>query len=349
MLAVASAAWGRKNAGFDPVPPPKPTVVDQLITPDQNPMQAALQAAWGMPSLVRKKRKTDQQRARRHEDMRCRKLVQASPVSLAHADALVSSLMASPRGRKMIPRSSTILEGVVRSVKDEVADAMGGVFRRMKKQNRFRGSIVHELCTRSGRHFTVAEWEDICEVASGYTNRERQREKERVERKSTRGRDPLFSESMRGFPAEPRKATAATEKEVVVDWARNAMVVRSGTHRETFRLQIQKQRLIEDFHCAYPRLLRRMNRENNVMRATFATTERDFSLFHRNMEYALWVANQPGFVEGADADEVERQKLKQRQNAAVPRGKVASPHAHARTHTHGTTQKLFPLFVTFDP
>ena len=74
------------------------------------------------------------------------------------------------------------------------------------------------------------------------------------------------------------------------------------------------------------------------MQATTSTTERDFSIFHRNMEYALWLATLPGFVEGDEADEKEHQKLKQRKKRA---GKVTStyPHTQARREREGERER----------
>ena len=209
------------------------------------PLSGSLAAAYGYLGQKRRQanqlaarssKKLQNQRDRREDTRRMHEQIQESGLDAEACDKLVSSLLASPVGRKQVPKTAQILAEEVMSVKEEVAQSLGAVFDKMPERSRFRGSLVHHICSRKGRHFTVEEWEDICQVARGYARKERARADKRVERGAVA--HPLFKESMRGFPAAPREATAAVEKEVVVDWARNAMVVRSGTHRETFRLQL---------------------------------------------------------------------------------------------------------------
>ena len=72
-------------------------------------------------------------------------------------DTLVSRLLASPQGRKQVPKTAQMLDEEVISVKEEVAQALADVFDNMPGRSRFRGSMVHQICSRKGRHFTVGE------------------------------------------------------------------------------------------------------------------------------------------------------------------------------------------------
>jgi len=137
---------------------------------------------------------------------------------------------------------------------------------------------------------------------------------------------------MRGFPSAERESVTNTEIEVILDWTRQQMVVRSGCHRETFRLEIQKQLLIQNFNCAYPRLLRQIIHKNPSSQATVFTSKGDFTLFHRNVERAVWLARQNGFEEGPKADEEERTRLLQRKRDGRPRKHVTTPHM-TKTYT----------------
>lgn len=102
----------------------------------------------------------------------------------------------------------------------------------------------------------------------------------------------------------------AAEKQIITDWARELMVVRSGNHTELFRLNLQKQKLYENFCCAYPRLLRALARRDHTLRPSVHA--QNITIFHRNMESALWLQTEQGFEEGQVADEEERQRLLKR-------------------------------------
>jgi len=88
----------------------------------------------------------------------------------------------------------------------------------------------------------------------------------------------------------------------------------------------------DTFNCAYPRLLRQIIHKNPSSQATVFTSKGDFTLFHRNVERAVWLARQNGFEEGPKADEEERTRLLQRKRDGRPRKHVTTPHM-TKTYT----------------
>ena len=163
MRAALRHALGLKDGPREAPPPPLPSTVEQLITPSRGPATQAfatfLSQKRKAPQLSRLEKRNEAQRIRRAEDARFKDLVAQSPVDLAEADDLVSQLLASPRGKKLVPNSTKVLEDEVLSVKQEVANALGGLMNNMPDRSRFRGSIVRSICSRKGSHFSVEEWE----------------------------------------------------------------------------------------------------------------------------------------------------------------------------------------------
>ena len=108
------------------------------------------------------------------------------------------------------------------------------------------------------------------------------------------------------------------EIKIVCDWAKKNMVVKSGTRRMTFKLEQQKQTLLENFRAASPRLFRKLHAQDPTLRATSATGS-NMTILQKNIEYGLWLSRQPGFEEGDAADAKELL--------------VVSPHATHRQYT----------------
>ena len=244
-----------------------------------------------------RKRKSELQTLRRQKCRDLNEIIATQSVDIAEADKLVSKLLVTRPD--LVPQSSRVRDEAVESVKQEVTLAFHNLTKDLPERSRLKRTIVTRLCQIKGRMFTVAEREDICGVAEGYVRKGKHRR--RVQKKDHE-LDPLYAEKMRGFSSAPRDSVATTEISVILDWTRGEMVVRSGCHRETFRLEVQKQLLLQNFNCSYPRLLRQMIRRNPALQATVFTSTTHFTLFHRNVERALWLARQPGFEEGSKAN-----------------------------------------------
>jgi len=199
-----------------------------------------------------RKRKTELQSLRRQKRRELTEIIatQSVPMDIVEADKLVSKLLVTRPD--LVPESSRVRDEAVESVKQEVTLAFHNLTKDLPERSRLKRTIVTRLCQIQGRMFTVAEREAICGVAEGYVRKGKHRR--RVQKKDHE-LDPLYAEKMRGFPSAARDSVATTEISVILDWTRGELVVRSGCHRETFRLEVQKQLLLQNFNCSYPRLL----------------------------------------------------------------------------------------------
>lgn len=264
------------------------------------------------------------QQRRRESEWEAKQTVQTAggEEAILAADKLVSSAMANPKTRHLVPLTSRAVDQTTTTLKDQCAELMRAITAPLPTRTRFRKSLVHQMCNTQGRLFNVKEVEEITGVCEGYV-RSTMRKDRQVDRDGTKA-DPLYSEKISGPSSLKRTTVAAAEEEVILEWARLEMVVRSGTHTETFRLQEQKQQLIERFNADYPRLLRKVVGRDPTLRARLdgSSHATNMTIFQRNIERSIWLAQQPGFEEGPQADEQERERIKARLAAGWHRGRV---------------------------
>lgn len=232
-------------------------------------------------------------------------------------DEILSQLATNKQALDLVPHMSAMVASEIRSVKTDCTEAIQSLTTNLRKRSRFRKTIVESIASVKGRHFTVSEIEDIADVCRGYVKGMKHKHKhEKYKYRPT----PLFNEAIRGFESDSRDSVAAEEVSAIVEWAREEMNVRSGTHTQTFCLETHKQTLLQNFNAAYPRILRQVYSDNNSLRATIYT--KNMTIFHRNMERACWLATQPGFEEGDKADEEELVRLKEKLASGWTRGKM---------------------------
>lgn len=106
------------------------------------------------------------------------------------------------------------------------------------------------------------------------------------------------------------------------------MVVKSGTRRMTFKLEKQKQTLLELFRAASPRLFRQLVAQEPTLRST--NSGNNMTILQRNIEHALWLGQQKDFTEGEAADVKEL--------AVRAHTQANNTHAHTQASTHTHTQ-----------
>jgi hypothetical protein len=70
--------------------------------------------------------------------------------------------------------------------------------------------------------------------------------------------------------------------------------VRSGCHRETFRLEKRKLVLVENYHAHYAQLLRQMHEKDPSLAGSLLDVKIPITIFQRNMRRAVW----PGCMVG---------------------------------------------------
>jgi hypothetical protein len=245
--------------------------------------------------------------------------VEEADIDVSVADKLVSTLLMTPQGAKMAPLTEAVLQHRLTEVRDEALAAMKELCDPLPERSRFRSDIVSALTTvsRTGA-FTKASVEEACGVCEGYT---RFRKVSNTKKGKT-SKNPLYEEKMRGFASGGREAVSALEKELIVEWAREQMMVRSGCHRETFRLEKRKLVLVENFHSHYLQLLRQMYERDPTLAGSLLDTKTPITIFQRNIRRAVWVSEQDGFEEGKAADEAERSLLNKRIAEGWKRGKL---------------------------
>lgn len=103
----------------------------------------------------RKQRKLELQSVRRADAFAVKQTVRASGVDVQHADTLISTLLSSPAGKKLVPLSSTVLDTAVLGVKEEASQAIKHLTAGMPARSRNMKTIVVRLYERAGRNFTV--------------------------------------------------------------------------------------------------------------------------------------------------------------------------------------------------
>ena len=129
----------------------------------------------------------------------------------------------------------------------------------------------------------------------------------------------LYDEKVSGGgPVRERDAVRDVEIKKIVAFSKQEMVIKSGSTHYTFKLEQQKQILLEKFQAAYPRLLREAVKEDPTLVAPNGCQK--MTILHRNIEFARYLAEQPGFVEGDAADTAQRQRI--RQSPREARGKL---------------------------
>ena len=105
--------------------------------------------------------------------------------------------------------------------------------------------------------------------------------------------------------------TTEVEIRLVCDWAKSRMVVKSGTRAETFKLETQKQFLLEQFRAASPRIFRQLAERDPTLRG-ISTTNNKMTILQRNIAYSIWLSEQKDFEEGDKADNAELQLIRSR-------------------------------------
>lgn len=214
-------------------------------------------------------------------------------------DSCMVSLLASPRFKQNAPNTHNFLKLTsVHRLANSVAP--------LPKKSRHRAAIITQLI-RGECWLTEKELLHACEVNSSYLRvKARDEQKKLVNGKVAI--PPLYSEQIKAHTELTNETVAEEEKLAIRAYAESQMLIRSGTNTLTFRLGEAKGHFVEKFRAAYPRILRKLIREHSVLRAN--DTTKVLTIFHRNVEHALWLADVPGFVEGEAADEAQREYLR---------------------------------------
>jgi hypothetical protein len=258
----------------------------------------------------RKEQRREAQRKRRQGKYMAQQAVDESEIDPAAADKLISELLLTPQGAKLAPLTDAVLRKRMDDVRDDALRAMKNLCDPLPARSRFKSDIVGSLVTvsRTGTGvFTKAMVEEACGVHDGYTRGDK-REKKKSKKPASQ---PLYEEKMRGFASGSREAVSPLEKELIVEWARSEMMVRSGCHRETFRLEKRKLVLVENFHAHYAQLLRQMH-ERDPSLAGSILDKAPITIFQRNIRRAVWLGEQDGFEEGKVANVAERSLIRRR-------------------------------------
>lgn len=296
MAAATPVALSHTEKDLKPAPTSALAAALQAAWMSDTPAQA--QEASATPGLTRKQ---VSRKKRRHEQIRARHEAESADVDINKADALISSLLATKEGRKLVPLSAYVLAQAECKVAEEAKNSLQLLVAGLAQRSGMRKTVVTRLCGRNSDCFTISEWERICGVAAGYVRQN----KGRIAKGASQ---PLYECKLAGPKTPTRESTSQTERDAIVEWARNNLVVRSGCHRETFRLTDLKKDLLTKFRAAYPRVLRQLVRKVPSLRANEST--KNLTILHRNIERALWLSRQPGFEEGEHADERERVRPK---------------------------------------
>lgn len=325
MLRAWYAAQGMKAPAAVTVYPTKPRAVAPTESDSErstSSMLATFAAACSLAPIVpgsvmsSGERRLEKQRQRRHDVFMVNQVIEKTDVDVAAADYIVAELLKTPSGRKQCPKAAEVLQGRVTSVKEDALAKVDQLTSGLQTYSRYRKTIVKGL-TQPSESFSTADILRGCSVSSSYARVARHR----AAKKSVPESHPLWDESLRGYPTNDRDSCCQLEYDTIVDWARQELVVRSGTHTERFRLNDRKLKVYENFQAAYPRLLRQMHRKDNLLSGSLLS-QKPITIFQRNVQRALWLSRQAGFEEGAKADEEERSRLKRRIATEWKRGKL---------------------------
>ena len=219
-----------------------------------------------------------------------------SESALAALDLKCAALIttASLAGHKTLTRLAPATAKAIVAINQQSDDRIKLMSSLLPKRSRFRASMVRQL-----GHNKPDAW--VSEVF----NVDRTYRKTMFASQSVSSTSPLQIEQMRG-PREglAREAVSPAEISLVCDWAKSKMIVKSGTRRETFKLEAQKQTLLEQFRAASPRIFRQLVKRDPTLRA-LSSRPGNMTILQRNIERALWIEQQDGFTEGDEADAKE--------------------------------------------
>jgi hypothetical protein len=255
----------------------------------------------------RKKQRAESQKKRRHALAIAEQAVSLADCDQWAADKLIAELLSSPAAAQLAPLSTAVLQDHIGRVKDDYIAGIKRLCDPLPEKSRFKIDIVDAIAHPSSS-FTKKELMQACGVNSAYLRIHKAEEK----RNNKAPSHPLYEEKMRGFASGSREAVSPLEKELIVEWARGEMMVRSGCHRETFRLEQRKLVLVENFHAHYAQLLRQMNERDPSLAGSLLNNKTPITIFQRNMRRAIWLGEQDGFEEGKAADAAEKSLLRKR-------------------------------------
>lgn len=150
-------------------------------------------------------------------------------------------------------------------------------------RSRFRKTIVKELAEGETDNWVST----VFGLGSEYRRNAARRQKAGT---------PLYDEKIAGPASLVRESVSQLEISLFCKDAKDRMIVKSGTRRETFKIEVQKQHLLTALTSSYPRRLRSQFDQDSKIRACPGAK---LTIFQRNLEYALWLRRQPGLSSSA--------------------------------------------------
>lgn len=166
-------------------------------------------------------------------------------------------LGARSRGEKL-PRCAAVLDNIEAQVAEEALGRISQLTADLPARGRFKSTLVSKLAPHAqpglavgpglslgSKHLSAVAVMEASGVESSYLRGVR-----RTAAKAPTKQHALYEEKMRGFAAPDRIAIHQMEKDMIVNWCKEVMVVRSGDHTETFRLQDRKLVVFMSFSCA---------------------------------------------------------------------------------------------------
>jgi hypothetical protein len=137
-------------------------------------------------------------------------------------------------------------------------DAFGSVVdltAKLPARSRFRKDIVPVLAKlnyKPSASFNKKELNKACGVTDSYQRVVKHRAS-KIYYSGAQQSLSLKRSSMHGFISAERESCSQVERDSIVAWARQQLVVKSGCHAEKFRLQQRKRKVYEKllFQCAY--------------------------------------------------------------------------------------------------
>jgi hypothetical protein len=173
--------------------------------------------------------------------------------------------------KQVIPQATAALETLKASVKEQLERKIAILSAQLPDRSRFRRTIVNELSEGESD-----AW--VNKVFGVGTNYRRQS----AARTATA---PLYDERLAGPPASHRETTHPIEVTGLCAFSKTKMVVKSGTRYETFKLELQKQVLLQEVDSSQPRRLRLLYAADASVRADQNTV--NLTILQRNLEHAL--------------------------------------------------------------
>jgi hypothetical protein len=226
-LAVREAAKRTPPASKPPkqthAPRPAPLFVRVRLAsttahpPDNvcSPLVSSPTAPPETPKVRRKRKQSEAQRTRRDRKWQVEQLTRNFTGDLDSADNLVSQLMQSPEGRRLLPSTAKCLHGEINKVREDALSSVIDLTAQLPARSRFRKDIVPVLVKPSASEsFNKKKLNMAC----GVTDSHQRVVKHRASRIFAGAAEPLFEEKLRGFMSGERQSCSQCKLRETASW-----------------------------------------------------------------------------------------------------------------------------------